>query len=93
MVITMAVSRNRLLEVALFAEVHHNLIGSTIVAQHGAMLIVKRAAPKARATSAATPRKRKPRTNAGSTQAVEAVHGAWRHRSLEGGSKRRWLCS
>ena len=60
----MATSRNRLLEVSLFAEVHHNLIGSVIVAQHGDMLIVKRPESKPRQKSAAPRKPRAAKTNA-----------------------------
>ena len=49
-------TRNRLLKVPLFEAPHVNLLGSTVVGQHGDTIIVERPAPKPRAKSA-TPRK------------------------------------
>jgi hypothetical protein len=66
----MAQGRNRLLEVALFSDVHHNLVGATIVAQHGDMIIVKRAESKPRAKATAP---RKPRTKKATPTVVPEV--------------------
>lgn len=71
----MATHRNRYIKVSLFEASKTRLQDARVVGQGDDYLLLERAAPKARATAAA-PRKRKPRTNAGSEQAVEAVHGA-----------------
>jgi len=49
-------TRNRLLKVALFEQVHHSLIGAVVVGQHKDTIIVERPESKPRAKSA-TPRK------------------------------------
>jgi hypothetical protein len=71
----MASSKNRLLEVILFAPVHRNLYGATIESQRGDKLIVKLAESKPRTKKAsATPRK--PRVKKTDTAVVPEVASA-----------------